>query len=181
MPKSLAELISNLSDDVHIDAWLDLKDIQGARQRIAGQLIKSLESASVLLAGTLQQQANPLNNDDETTLFIRQSDNVIVSISSIALPFPLPSQTGTNKLNKSIELIVPKETGFLGFKWMNLDQRFTLHLQASEVPTTTAMNQLIIDNVNNPENLGKSSEFQLSASDTGLQFTSGVGFVLELV
>lgn len=116
----LAELVTNLVHEQHADAWLDLAGLaNGQRQRLAGQLSQALESSAVLLAGAFasqQAKASPAEADQ----FVKATDSVHVSIRSL-LAQP----------NRSLELLLPSESSLLGSKWMNSDERLTLHLQAS--------------------------------------------------
>lgn len=63
--------------------------------------------------------------------FVKISDNVFVTVRSISLAGN-SQRLGGNPVNRTIELSFPSDTSTLGTRWMNLDQRFTLHLQASE-------------------------------------------------
>lgn len=136
-----------------MDAWLDLAQVQDERQRIAGQLMQNLESATVLLAGAqtmnsygfdeptlLPQDINSLedqasqarmgeqaeqqnNNNNPRHSFLKVTENVYVAIRSLALR--------PQVINQTLELSLPSKTSTLGTKWMDMEQKFTLHLQAT--------------------------------------------------
>lgn len=157
--KSLAELVNNLASEFHQDAWSDLTELHGAsRQQVAGQLVQALEGASVLLAAHIQQQPLHLSSgrmaqqalDSSETLFSRQTENVIVSIRSISLQL-----NDARRSNRSLELSLSNELNMFGTKWTNLDQQFTLHLRASEVPVA-------IDEIGNSNQADSSGKFKAS-------------------
>lgn len=116
-----------------MDAWLDLAPASGERQRAAGQLVQGLEGAAALLAyhqhGGVTEE--PLAGQDGA--FLKVTDNVYVTIRSLSLA-PADSATA----NRTLEVSFPAETSLLATKWMNSDQRYTLHLQTAlgDQPTT---------------------------------------------
>lgn len=121
---------------------MDLAPIAGERQHLVGQLVQDLEAASVQLAGALnssaqQQQQKPNQPDTSTTMgqesFVKVTDNVYVTIKSFALQ---PDQAGY--INRSFEASFPSETSLLGTRWMNNQQSFTMHLQASGAPNPSS-------------------------------------------
>lgn len=128
------ELVNNLGHEHQTDAWLDLAQIPGERQRVSGQLVQAIEGAAVLLAGASQfspssGQPHSRNEVSQTSEeFVKVTENVLVTIRS------LPVQAGDNnqqQVNRSIEVAFPSETSTLGTSWMNNEQRFTLHLQVT--------------------------------------------------
>lgn len=119
-----------------MDAWLDLAN---DRQRIAGQLVQSLEGALVLLAGTQQSSqaaptkqptgAFPASGSDaapDQQPFVKLTERAYATIRSAALPAATNQSTGGQ-----LELSFPSESSTLGTGWMDAEQRFTLRLQSS--------------------------------------------------
>lgn len=43
---------------------------------------------------------------------------------------------GPQQVNRTLELSFPSELSTLGTKWMNSEQKFTLHLQAAQITST---------------------------------------------
>ena len=137
----ITELISNLLNEQHAEAWLDLAPSSsstnsnaqsGERQRVAGQLLAGLESGCVLLAGALQQQQQPPPQQRPTGSgnledFQKVTEHVYVAIQSFALDL---KQAGSSQ---RLQVTFPSQTSLLGSRWMNSDQRFTLNLQASNL------------------------------------------------
>lgn len=113
------ELVNNLAHEQQSDAWADLAaneqelGVVERPARLAGQLVQTLESALVLLAGSQAANSNE---------YVRLTENVYVSIG------PLDQQNGSSK---PIEVSLPIESSLLGTKWMGASERLTLHLQAS--------------------------------------------------
>lgn len=127
-----------MAHEHQLDAWLDLAQISGERQRVSGQFVQAIEGASVLLAGASQQHSSNNNNQQQqqhstdqvnpsTEDLVKFSENVYVTIRS--LPISIPNNN--NLQNRSLEVSFPSETSTFGFWWMNNQQRFTLHLQAA--------------------------------------------------
>lgn len=131
------ELNNNLLHEHHLDAWQDLA--AGERQRVLGQLVQDLEAASVQLAGVLSATSAdpaPTTTTTGTTIgqesFVKVTDDVYVTIKSFALE---PDQAGN--INRSFEASFPSESSLLGTRWMNNEQSFTMHLQASGGPSAS--------------------------------------------
>lgn len=142
-------MVNNLAHEHQLDAWLDLAQISGERQRVSGQFVQAIEGASVLLAGASQQHSSNNNNQQQQQQhstdqvnpgsedLVKFSENVYVTIRS--LPISIPNNSNNNNLqNRSLEVSFPSEASAFGFWWMNNQQRFTLHLQA-----TAAQQQLV--------------------------------------
>lgn len=131
--------MSNLShDELHRDAWLDL-DSSGPRerQRVAGQLVASLEQAAVLLAGALsqpQQSAHSALQQEagdqlqQAADFLKVSENVLLTIRSVAVALSAPGEPAA----RPARLGLPTAQSVLGTRWMGAEQRLALTLQASE-------------------------------------------------
>lgn len=144
----LVELVNNLAHEHQTEAWLDLTSISGERQRVSGQFVQAIETASGLLAGATsqqhlingnnqqQQQSQQLDGSSNED-FVKLSENVYVTIRSVPI--------SSNLQNRSIEVSFPSETGSLGFWWMNSQQRFTLHLQAAQPVNSASLEQSQVD------------------------------------
>lgn len=154
-----------MASEHQLDAWLDLVPVlAGERQRIAGQLVQSLEGATVLLAGAQGSQASV---EDESA-FVKVTENAYVTIRSLALQTNNNNNGASQAINQSLEASFPSETSTLGTKWMNAGQRFTLHLQAasSSLAAAAAAEQqpAQVDVKYSPDeqlNSGKSSVYQM--------------------
>lgn len=125
--------MNNVAHEHQLDAWNDLESWppSGDRQRLAGQLVQSLEGATVLLAGAQNSNQQPpgsgFSAQDPTAIsaqsepFVKVSEQTYVAIRALNL----------NSANRSIEVALPSEVSTLGTKWMNSEQTFKLHLQVN--------------------------------------------------
>lgn len=144
--QSLVELINNLALEPHSDAWLDLSsEVANERQRIAGQLVQSLESAAVLLASTLGGAAGG-DSAQQAEAFVKTSESAYVSVRTLNPRRQQQQQQQQSREvpqegagNRSIEVSFPTETSLFGTKWMGSQpQKFTLHLQTSMLAAAAA-------------------------------------------
>lgn len=125
------DLVSNLAQEQHANAWSDLDTSNNNNERslAAGQLLRSLESALALFAGSNAVSPQPTTLWDtaqtsaaEEDEFVKVTDNVLVAIRQL---YAAPQ-------NKSIvQVAFPNEASLLGTAWMAMEQRFTLQLQVS--------------------------------------------------
>lgn len=139
----LVEVISNLSGEQQEEAWHDLATASGERQRVAGQLVASLEGACVLLAGALQQSpprsSSAFDSGAPAQLvdFHKSSEFVYVAVHSFPLlgaagaPLNQGAQAAAANGTAKFQVTFPQPASVLGTKWMNSEQRFTLNLQAA--------------------------------------------------
>jgi len=104
--------------------------------------VQSLEGATVQLASAQASPAHPSGQQraaaaDESE-FVKVTENAYVTIRSLALQQQQQQPAGApmepQSLNRTIEVSFPSETSTLGTKWMNAEQKFTLHLQVSLAP-----------------------------------------------
>ena len=164
----LVELTNNLAGEHQLDAWFDLSTANSERQRVAGQLVSGLESACVLLAGTLQQQ--PQSGAQEN--FHKVTESVYVAIQSYSLDLHDQQQEQQQQqfnrppLNQSntFQVTFPSQASVLGTKWMSSEQRFTLNLQASLQQSTPS-----------PLSLASTSPLSSMSGDSDTQQNFGSG------
>lgn len=158
-------MVNNLASEHQSDAWSDLAEFAGSRQRVAGQLVQSLESGLVLFAALIpgsipgsqqQQQQQQQSIPSSTTIYSRLHENIFVSIRSI----PIDTSTLANGANKSIELSFPSDqANSMSFNlysqaglswWQQMDQRFNLHLQVSSASNGQQQQQQATSGTDSP-------------------------------
>lgn len=140
--------------------------------------MSSLEQASVLLAGALnQQRERPPNVMLADNDFLKITENVYLAIRSVNVPIGQASEFN------STEVAFPSAASTLGTRWMDSEQRFALNLQATQVQEAPFPAQTQLDlspqTTESAAQMGKFSlpplAFQAASStvaDNGLQFAS---------
>lgn len=87
--------------------------------------MQSLELAAIQLAGSQPSDAASSSINQEEN-FVKLNENTYISISNLRVQ---QQQQQANGWNKTLDLLFPNPSSMLGTKWMNSQQRFTLHLQ----------------------------------------------------